>query len=90
MRKFIFAILLCIGCSKPSNVPGISPDLRAKFWRAAADYNAVAPQFERVKANLEAVRAELKAACGAGRDLDGDDKGEPICKVALKKSEAKK
>jgi len=66
--------------------PGLSVELRAAFWRALAEFNAVKPRYDAAEAKLSAADAALRAACGAGFDYGKDAAGEPVC---IAKPEAK-
>jgi hypothetical protein len=59
-------------------VPALSPDLRAKFWRREAELLAAEKSVDSARLALDAVRAEMIAACGR-QALNLDPSGEPAC-----------
>src|ERR1039458_3393473 len=58
----------------------ITPEQRAGFWRAQAEWISVSTQAQAAKAKLDAIRAELARVCGAQQLISGPD-GEPTCSL---------
>jgi hypothetical protein len=79
IHSLMFAALAATA-ETATKTPSITPETRAKFWRAYAEQTAAAASAQRAVENMKAVEVELRAACGANV-LAMDDKGEPTCKV---------
>jgi hypothetical protein len=56
----------------------ISSELRAKFWRAQAEYISASAQAQKARATLDAAQAEMSKVCGDQQLIAGQD-GEPTC-----------
>ena len=56
----------------------ITVEMRARFWRAQAEYLAATVQAQRAKAALESAQAEMQKACGE-QPVVADANGDPEC-----------
>lgn len=78
--KTLILILALLASTFAAETPNpISPELRAKFWRArseAIEANGIAQE---KAAALKAAQQELVKACGNQELIAGTD-GEPTCK----------
>jgi hypothetical protein len=56
----------------------ITAEMRAKFWRAQAEYIAATVQAQRAKAALDSAQAEMQKACGE-QPVVANSSGDPEC-----------
>ncbi len=65
--------------------PKIADELRARFWRAQSDSLAASAQFQKARAAMDSIIAEMKAVCGnTDFEINADEKGEPNCQEVKK------
>ena len=57
----------------------ITPEQRARFWRAQTELMDGTMRVEKARANLNAAEAEMVKACGSAYDLTLTADGEPGC-----------
>ena len=82
MQRLILVLLVSI-LLPAKDVPTLTPDQRAKFWRAQAEAIAAQMQVQKAQARLDAVLSELKASCNG--DIEFNSSGEPSCKAPADK-----
>lgn len=80
--RYLFLILFTsafslIADEKPT--PKITPELRAKFWRASAEFNAAQSKLQQAKSSLDSAVMDLRAVC-KDQELTIDQAGEPTCR----------
>jgi hypothetical protein len=56
----------------------ITAEMRAKFWRAQAEYIAAMVQAQRAKAALDSAQAEMQKVCGE-QPVVANPGGDPEC-----------
>ena len=66
---------------EPPKAPQIAAEVRAKFWRASAEYSTAQARLQQARAAIEAAQAELQKACGTDADVVAGQDGEPQCKL---------
>ena len=86
MNRYLFAALVLVlafcgrdglrGQDKP--VPFISLELRAQYWRYAAELQQAQAILRDAKDHMNAVLAKLREVCKGDIEMDKD--GEPACK----------
>ncbi len=59
--------------------PAISADHAAEYFAAESAFNALAPQFEKAKADLQAASAKVVADCGPGAVPNKGVAGKMVC-----------
>jgi len=94
MKLTIFVIaaaMLGIAADLPSTQPTtVSAELRAKYWRSAAEVQSLDAQDKAAHDALSGAVAEMRAECGKqSRDLSQDAKGEPVCVARAEKTTTK-
>lgn len=61
------------------SVPTFTDAERARIFKAQSAYNALAPQWQKVSSEMEAVQRMAKDKCGTEHHPDVDKDGEPVC-----------
>ena len=81
MRKLL-VILFCnafmFAAVPPPSNSTITPEMRAKYWRAQAEAIASATQAREANAKLQSVQSAMVKSCGDLPLVAGKD-GEPTC-----------
>lgn len=67
------------GIKAQSSPPSFTDAERARIFKAQSAYNALAPQWQKVSADMEAVQRMAKDRCGTEYHPDVDKDGEPVC-----------
>jgi hypothetical protein len=86
VKRILTIVLLLSATCCAADAPKITPELRAKYWRAHAEALAASVQAQQTQAKLQAVQAEMLKVCGDQQLIAGPD-GEPTCQA---KTEAPK
>jgi hypothetical protein len=61
-----------------ARITPITPEQRARFWRAQAEWISASMQAQKAKSAMDSIQAELAKACGDQQLVAGPD-GEPTC-----------
>jgi hypothetical protein len=72
----VFAALAASVCAVEK--AQITAEMKAKYWRAQAEYIAAMVQAQRAKAALDSAQAEMQKACGE-QPVVADPGGDPGC-----------
>jgi hypothetical protein len=85
--RYIFLILALAPLAaetpkpEPPKAPQITAEVRAKFWRASAEWAAAQARAQAAKTALESAQTELQKTCGTDADVVAGQDGEPQCKL---------
>ena len=71
-----------------TTTPTVTPEMRAKYWRAQAEAMAAAKQAENANTKLQSAQVEMVKACGDLQLIAGPD-GEPTCQAKPEAANAK-
>ncbi len=61
--------------------PAIPADHAAEYFAAESAFNAIAPQYEKAKADLQAASAKVVADCGPGAAPNKGVAGKMVCEM---------